>query len=66
MDSIGREWFSSLGSDSTGNTKHGRELAQDEVPTILLVPDPNHHLSLTIKDICKIDYFQDVSTEPFR
>ncbi|KAJ7669618.1 ribonuclease H-like domain-containing protein, partial [Mycena olivaceomarginata] len=59
MDSIGRERFSSLGSDSTGNTKHGRELAQDEVPTVLLVPDPNHHLSLTIKDICKIDYFQD-------
>jgi hypothetical protein len=61
MDSIGRKRFASMGSDSTGNTKLGRELAQLEVLTILIVPDPNHHLSLTIKDICKLEYFQDVS-----
>jgi hypothetical protein len=61
MDSIGRERFASLGSDSTGNTKLARELAQIEVPTLLLVPDPDHHLSNTIKDICKIEYFVDVN-----
>ncbi|KAF8214639.1 hypothetical protein K438DRAFT_1705900 [Mycena galopus ATCC 62051] len=59
MDLIGRDRFSSMGSDSTGNTKLAREPAQIEVPTVLIVPDPNHHLSLTIKDICRIDYFQD-------
>ncbi|KAJ7307791.1 ribonuclease H-like domain-containing protein [Mycena albidolilacea] len=60
MDSIGRKRFASMGSDSTGNTKLGRELAQLEVLTVLIVPDPNHHLSLTIKDICKLEYFQDL------
>ncbi|KAJ7719512.1 ribonuclease H-like domain-containing protein [Mycena metata] len=59
MDSIGRERFASIGSDSTGNTKLARELGQISVPTVLIVPDPNHHLSNTIKDICKIEYFQD-------
>ncbi|KAJ7789074.1 ribonuclease H-like domain-containing protein [Mycena olivaceomarginata] len=42
------------------NTKLARELAQIEVPTLLLVPDPDHHLSNTIKDICKIEYFVDI------
>ncbi|KAJ7078266.1 hypothetical protein C8R44DRAFT_97413 [Mycena epipterygia] len=59
MDLMGRERFASIGSDSTGNTKLGRELAQAEVATVLIVPDPNHHLSNTIKDICKIEYFVD-------
>ncbi|KAJ6607118.1 hypothetical protein B0H10DRAFT_1818977, partial [Mycena sp. CBHHK59/15] len=39
--------------------KLGRELAQIDVPTVLIVPDPNHHLSNTCKDICKIEYFTD-------
>jgi hypothetical protein len=60
MDLIGRDQFASVGSDSTGNTKLGRELAQAAVPTLLIVPDPPHHLSNTIKDIAKIEYFQDV------
>ncbi|KAJ7847041.1 ribonuclease H-like domain-containing protein [Mycena leptocephala] len=59
MDLIGRERFASIGSDSTGNTKLGRELAQLEVVTVLIVPDPNHHLSNMIKDICVIEYFVD-------
>ncbi|KAJ7769822.1 ribonuclease H-like domain-containing protein [Mycena metata] len=59
MDLIGRERFASIGNDSTGNTKLARELGQASVPTVLIVPDPNHHLSNTIKDICKIEYFQD-------
>ncbi|KAJ7256409.1 ribonuclease H-like domain-containing protein [Mycena rebaudengoi] len=59
MDLIGRDQFASVGSDSTGNTKLGRELAQAAVPTLLIVPDPPHYLSNTIKDIAKIEYFQD-------
>ncbi|KAJ6595413.1 hypothetical protein B0H10DRAFT_1679533, partial [Mycena sp. CBHHK59/15] len=51
MDLIGRQHFASLGSDSTGNTKLGRELVQADVATVLIVPDPCHHLSNTIKDI---------------
>ncbi|KAJ6538426.1 hypothetical protein B0H10DRAFT_1856930 [Mycena sp. CBHHK59/15] len=59
MDLIGRQHFASLGSDSTGNTKLGRELVQADVATVLIVPDPCHHLSNTIKDICVIEYFVD-------
>ncbi|KAJ6546355.1 hypothetical protein B0H10DRAFT_1711212, partial [Mycena sp. CBHHK59/15] len=59
MDLIGRQRFASLGSDSTGNTKLGRELVQADVATVLIVPDPCHHLSNTIKDICVIEYFVD-------
>ncbi|KAJ6622303.1 hypothetical protein B0H10DRAFT_1788208 [Mycena sp. CBHHK59/15] len=61
MDSIGRKCFTSISSDSTGNTKLARELAQAAVPTVLIVPDPNHHLSNAVKDICKIEYFTDIN-----
>ncbi|KAJ6610443.1 hypothetical protein B0H10DRAFT_1716115, partial [Mycena sp. CBHHK59/15] len=56
---VGRDHFSSMGCDSTGNTKLCRELGHTDVPTIFIIPDPNHHLSLMIKDICKIEYFLD-------
>ncbi|KAJ7673239.1 ribonuclease H-like domain-containing protein [Mycena polygramma] len=59
MDTIGRSHFASINCDSTGNTKLGRELGQASVPTVLIVPDPNHHLHNTVKGLCKIDYFQD-------
>ncbi|KAJ6592131.1 hypothetical protein DFH09DRAFT_1306042 [Mycena vulgaris] len=54
MTSISRERFASIGSDTTGNTKLGRELAQGVVATVFIVPDPNHHLYNTIKDVCKV------------
>lgn len=57
---IGIERFSGIGSDSTGNTKWAREGTEAEVPTLLIVPDPCHHLSNTVKDITKLTYFIDV------
>ncbi|KAJ6461128.1 hypothetical protein C8R47DRAFT_1202511 [Mycena vitilis] len=59
MDKIGRTNFASLNSDNTGNTRLGRELAQAEVITLLIVPDPNHHLANAIKNVCSIEYFVD-------
>ncbi|KAJ6612809.1 hypothetical protein B0H10DRAFT_1625488, partial [Mycena sp. CBHHK59/15] len=56
---VGRDHFSSMGCDSTGNTKLCRELGHTDIPIIFIIPDPNHHLSLMIKDICKIEYFLD-------
>ncbi|KAJ6595944.1 hypothetical protein B0H10DRAFT_2089718 [Mycena sp. CBHHK59/15] len=60
MDMIGRDRLASIGSDSTGSTKLGRELAQAEVATVLIVTDPCHHLSNTIKDIWEIIHFEDM------
>ncbi|KAJ6576299.1 hypothetical protein B0H10DRAFT_2199108 [Mycena sp. CBHHK59/15] len=57
---IGPERFCAIGSDSTGNTKWAREGAADEIKTLLIVPDPCHHLSNTIKDITRLSYFIDV------
>ncbi|KAJ7270345.1 hypothetical protein C8J57DRAFT_1065784 [Mycena rebaudengoi] len=57
---IGRENFTSVNSDSTGNTTNCREAIVDILPTMFITPDLCHHLSNTIKDICKIEYFIDV------
>ncbi|KAJ7681273.1 hypothetical protein B0H17DRAFT_903969, partial [Mycena rosella] len=59
MRSVGTKRLACIGCDSTGNTKLGRELVEIEVATVLLVPDPNHYLSNTCRDICKIEYFTD-------
>ncbi|KAJ7241185.1 ribonuclease H-like domain-containing protein [Mycena rebaudengoi] len=59
MDLIGRDHFASIGCDSTGNTKLCRELGQADLPHLFIIPDPNHHLALMIKDICRITYFVD-------
>ncbi|KDQ16586.1 hypothetical protein BOTBODRAFT_107033 [Botryobasidium botryosum FD-172 SS1] len=61
MDSVGRERFSGIVSDNTGNTKLARELVAQEIPTIIILADPCHHLNNTIKDICKIGHFKEVS-----
>ncbi|KAJ6627648.1 hypothetical protein B0H10DRAFT_1779160, partial [Mycena sp. CBHHK59/15] len=57
---IGPKRFCAIGSDSTGNTKWAGEGAADEIKTLLIVPDPCHHLSNTIKDITRLSYFIDV------
>ncbi|KAJ6605970.1 hypothetical protein B0H10DRAFT_1956963 [Mycena sp. CBHHK59/15] len=51
LEMIGKEHFATVGSDSTGNTKLARELTAEIIPTLLIIPDPCHHLSNTIKDI---------------
>ncbi|KAJ7023185.1 ribonuclease H-like domain-containing protein [Mycena alexandri] len=57
IDKVGRDRFAAIGSDSTGNTKLGRELVVDIIPTMLITPDPCHHGHLVIKDISALEYF---------
>ncbi|KAJ7213203.1 ribonuclease H-like domain-containing protein [Mycena rebaudengoi] len=54
---IGIEHFTAVSSDDTGNTRLGREIICTQNPTILNLPDPNHHLSNTCRDILKLPYF---------
>ncbi|KAF9025001.1 hypothetical protein BDZ89DRAFT_1040796 [Hymenopellis radicata] len=56
---VGPERFGCIGSDSTGNTKVARENVNVICPTIVVLPDPCHHLSNKIKDICKLEYFKE-------
>lgn len=56
--SIGPENVIASASDSTGNTKLAREILIKLFPWILNLPDPLHHLSLTVKDISKLTFFK--------
>jgi len=58
---IGPGRFSAASADNTGNTRVGRSLTHDRWPWILNLQDPCHKLSLTCKDVCKLDEFHDVS-----
>jgi hypothetical protein len=62
MDLVGRLRFSGISGDSTGNTRVGRRLVVDAVPTIINLPDICHHSSLGCKDICRLPMFTDVRT----
>ncbi|TFY51406.1 hypothetical protein EVJ58_g10585 [Rhodofomes roseus] len=57
---IGEGRFSAVSSDSTGNTKMCRRLLSATIPTILDLPDPVHHTNLPIKNICALEFFEDV------
>jgi len=46
-------------SDSTGNTRLHRELLIDEIPTMFNLPDIVHFISNTIKDIVKLEHFNE-------
>ncbi|KAF7350324.1 hypothetical protein MVEN_01336900 [Mycena venus] len=58
MGTVGIERFVAASSDNTGNTRGCRRLICEKVPTILNLPDPNHHLNNTLKDILKIPFFK--------
>ncbi|KAJ6478784.1 hypothetical protein C8R47DRAFT_983726 [Mycena vitilis] len=58
MAPIGVERFVGASSDDTGNTKGCRGILCDDIPTFLNLPDPNHHLSLTCRDILLLPYFK--------
>lgn len=60
MDLIGREHFSGITGDSTGNTKLARQIVCDEVKTLINMPDVCHHTSLACKDICRLPMFAEV------
>ncbi|KAJ7606344.1 ribonuclease H-like domain-containing protein [Mycena polygramma] len=58
MAPIGVERFGGVSSDDTGNTKGCRGILCDKFRTLLNLPDPNHHLSLTCRDILLLPYFK--------
>ena len=63
MDRIGQKNFSGISSDSTGNTKLAREIVAKAIPWIIILPDVCHLLNNTAKDIGKIPFFADVSSQ---
>ncbi|KAJ6545969.1 hypothetical protein B0H10DRAFT_1852757, partial [Mycena sp. CBHHK59/15] len=60
---IGEDRFAAIGSDTMGNTKWAREGVVDDIPTMLIVPGPCHHLSNTIGDITRLPYFTSALTK---
>ncbi|KAJ7629632.1 hypothetical protein DFH06DRAFT_1338051 [Mycena polygramma] len=58
METVGVQRFIGASSDNTGNTRGCRRILCDKIPTMLNLPDPNHHLNNMIKDILKIPYFR--------
>ena len=50
--------MSGICSDSTGNTKRARELVSLQIPWIIVVADPCHHLSSVAKNICNFPHFK--------
>jgi len=63
MDHIGQKNFSGISSDSTGNMKLAHEIVAQALPCIIILPDVCHLLNNTAKDIGKISFFADVSTQ---
>ncbi|PPQ77795.1 hypothetical protein CVT26_005389 [Gymnopilus dilepis] len=47
-----------VSSDGAGNCRVAREIIALRIKTILNLPDPNHHLNNTWKDIVGLSYFQ--------
>ena len=62
IDEIGSHKFSAACSDNTGNTCKGRRLVSTNHPHILNLQDADHELSLTINEICSLDFFKPVSS----
>ncbi|CAA7260791.1 unnamed protein product [Cyclocybe aegerita] len=60
MDLVGRNHFIAVSSDNTGNTQVVRDILSNEVPLLLNLPDPAHHLNNTWKDIANLPYFKEL------
>lgn len=60
MDHVGHDKFSSISSNSTGNTKLACEIVAKAVPMLIVLPDVCHLLNNTAKDIQKLEYFNQV------
>lgn len=58
---VGDLRFVSCVSDSTGNTLKSRTIIHQKIETIIPFPDCCHELHNTAKDICKLQYWTDVS-----
>ena len=60
MESVSEDRFSTMCSNSTGNTKCGRKDAQEVLMTILDLGDCCHHLQNMSGDINKLEEFKNV------
>jgi hypothetical protein len=60
MNHIGPKNFSGISSDSTGNTRLGREIVGEKCPWIICLPDTCHLLNNMAKDIGKLSFFSEV------
>jgi hypothetical protein len=60
IDDIGLQRIIAFSSDNTGNTRVAREILSTRNPHTLNLPDPEHHLNNTWKDIASLDYFKAV------
>ncbi|KAJ7434270.1 ribonuclease H-like domain-containing protein [Mycena galericulata] len=58
MKTVGLKLFIATSSDGAGNARGCRHNIVIKAPTILDLGDPNHHLSLTCKDILLLPYFK--------
>ncbi|KAJ7496082.1 ribonuclease H-like domain-containing protein [Mycena galericulata] len=58
MKVVGIELFIGGSCDGTGNTRGSRGILCNTLPTFLNLSDPDHHLSLTVKDILLLPYFK--------
>ncbi|KAF5328452.1 hypothetical protein D9611_015136 [Ephemerocybe angulata] len=66
IDEIGRHRFSAVSSDNTGNTRVAREKLTEQLPQVLNLPDPIHHLNNTCKDLCALEYFKPGTVKHFK
>jgi len=60
IDQIEHDHFSEISSDSTGNTQLACEIVVKEIPTIIILPDPCHHMNNMAKNIGGLDYWNEV------
>ncbi|KAJ3520394.1 hypothetical protein NMY22_g12778 [Coprinellus aureogranulatus] len=58
VDNFGRQNVGSFSSDNTGNTRVSRDFLDSAAPQALNLPDPNHHISNTCKQVWSISYFK--------
>ncbi|KAJ3510647.1 hypothetical protein NLJ89_g4557 [Agrocybe chaxingu] len=65
MDLVGHDHFIAVSSDNTGNTRVARDILSKEVPLLLNLPDPAHHLNNTWKDIANLPYFKEKANHIF-
>jgi hypothetical protein len=62
---IGPERVICFSADNTGNTRVSRTILHDRLPHTLNLPDPEHHLNNTWKDIASLPFFEPVSHTRF-
>ncbi|KAF4617260.1 hypothetical protein D9613_005661 [Agrocybe pediades] len=63
IEAIGPERIVAFSADNTGNTRVAREILSQRHRHVLNMPDPQHHINNTWKDISNIPYIKDTGTK---